>query len=95
MPELDVGPVGVKDARKAAGLTQANLAEAVGVSRQTVISIERGDYAPSVYLALRIAHRLGTTVERLFPLDRPCSHPTSGPQHCSPATSRPNSQEPS
>ncbi|HLS75031.1 MAG TPA: helix-turn-helix transcriptional regulator, partial [Actinomycetaceae bacterium] len=31
--------------------TQAELAEAVGVSRQTVIAIERGDYAPSVYLA--------------------------------------------
>ncbi|WP_349827495.1 helix-turn-helix transcriptional regulator [Brevibacterium litoralis] len=69
MPELDVGAVTVKAARKEAGLTQAHLAQRVGVSRQTVISIERGDYAPSVYLALRIARELRTSVERLFPLD--------------------------
>lgn len=47
-------------------MTQAQLASAVGVSRQTVISIEQGDYAPSVYLALRIARALGTTVEDIF-----------------------------
>lgn len=47
-------------------LTQAELAKAVDVSRQTVVSIEGGDYAPSVYLALRIAEVLGTTVEDLF-----------------------------
>ena len=47
-------------------LTQAELAKAVDVSRQTVISIEGGDYAPSVYLALRIAAVLDTTVEDLF-----------------------------
>lgn len=69
MPELDVGTVTLKAVRRDASLTQAQLAEAVGVSRQTVISIERGDYAPSVYLALRIARRLDTTVEALFPLE--------------------------
>jgi len=42
------------------------LAEAVGVSRQTVIAIEQGDYAPSVFLALRLARVLTTTVEDLF-----------------------------
>ncbi|WP_310406608.1 helix-turn-helix transcriptional regulator [Nocardia kruczakiae] len=42
------------------------LSATVGVSRQTVISIEQGDYAPSVYLALRIARALGTTVEDIF-----------------------------
>ncbi len=47
-------------------LTQAELAKAVDVSRQTVISIEGGDYAPSVYLALRIAAVLDTSVENLF-----------------------------
>lgn len=47
-------------------MTQAELAGAVGVSRQTVIAVERGDYAPSVYLALRIARTLGATVEDLF-----------------------------
>ncbi|WP_101651937.1 helix-turn-helix transcriptional regulator [Brevibacterium ihuae] len=69
MPELDVGEVTLKDRRKHAGLTQAQLAGLVEVSRQTIIAIERGDYSPSVYLALRIARSLDTTVEELFPLD--------------------------
>jgi len=42
------------------------LAEAVGVSRQTVNALEAGNYAPSVYLALRVAAVLATTVEDLF-----------------------------
>ena len=56
----------VRAARVSAGLTQAELAKAVGVSRQTVVALEAGDYAPSVYLALRIAAALATTVEDLF-----------------------------
>lgn len=68
MGELAVGAVTVRAARRDRGLTQAQLATAVGVSRQTVISLERGDYSPSVYLALRIARELGRTVEQLFPL---------------------------
>ena len=60
------GPNRVRAARQAAGLTQAGLAADVGVSRQTVIAMEAGNYAPSVYLALRIAAVLGTTVEALF-----------------------------
>jgi putative transcriptional regulator len=36
------------------------------VTRQTVVAVEAGDYAPSVYLALAIAQRLGSTVEELF-----------------------------
>ena len=60
------GPNRVKAARVAAGLTQASLATGVGVSRQTVIALEAGNYAPSVYLALRIAAVLNTTVEALF-----------------------------
>ncbi len=68
MADALAGVVQVREARKARGLTQVELAKLVGVSRQTVISIERGDYAPSVYLALRIARELGDTVERLFPL---------------------------
>lgn len=47
-------------------MTQADLAEAARVSRQTIIAIEQGDYSPSVYLALRIARVLETTVEDLF-----------------------------
>ena len=56
----------VRTARQFAGLTQAELAAAVGVSRQTVVAVEAGDYAPSVYLALSLAARLATTVEALF-----------------------------
>ena len=56
----------LKKIRSSAGLTQAQLAQAAGVSRQTIISIERGDYAPSVYLALRIASTLSVTVEDIF-----------------------------
>ncbi len=62
----------VRPARQQAGLTQAELAVAAGVSRQTVVAVEAGDYAPSVYLALALAHHLGSTVEELF------DHVTSG-----------------
>jgi len=56
----------VRAARTALGITQADLARDVDVTRQTVVAVEAEDYAPSVYLALAIAGRLGTTVERLF-----------------------------
>ncbi|WP_026917597.1 helix-turn-helix transcriptional regulator [Gordonia shandongensis] len=61
-------PSPVRAARTAAGLRQADLAHATGVSRQTIVSLERGDYSPSVHLALRIARTLDSTVEDLFPL---------------------------
>ena len=50
-------------------LSQQQLADMVSVSRQTIVSIERGDYAPSVKLALLLARKLGTTVEELFALE--------------------------
>lgn len=56
----------VRERRKQLRATQAELAEQVGVSRQTIISVERGDYAPSVYLAIRIARVLDRAVEELF-----------------------------
>lgn len=56
----------LRERRHELGITQEALAAAVGVSRQTVIATERGDYAPSVYLALRIAGALETTVEALW-----------------------------
>ncbi|MBY6413706.1 helix-turn-helix transcriptional regulator [Rhodococcus sp. BP-252] len=59
----------VRDHRKAARLTQAELGKACGVSRQSIVSVEGGDYAPSVYLALKLARALGTTVETLFDLE--------------------------
>lgn len=56
----------MRERRKEHRLTQAELADLVGVSRQTIIAVEQGDYAPSVYLALRIAKALDRTVEELF-----------------------------
>jgi putative transcriptional regulator len=50
-------------------LTQEELAAQVGVSRQTIIAIEKGGYTPSVTLALRLAQALGTSVESLFWLE--------------------------
>jgi putative transcriptional regulator len=49
-------------------VTQETLAQEVGVSRQTIIAIEKGKYTPSVALALRIARAVGARVEDLFTL---------------------------
>ena len=59
-------PNQVRRFRQFNGFIQADLATATEVSRQTIVSIEAGDYAPSVYLALRLAEVLETTVEALF-----------------------------
>jgi len=59
--------------RIASGLSQDELAEAVGVSRQTISSIENRRTTPSVQLALAIAAELGARVEELFPRDEPGS----------------------
>ena len=56
----------IRAVRKEQGLTQQGLAAAVEVSRQTIIAMETGDYAPSVYLALKIARTLRTSVEDLW-----------------------------
>jgi putative transcriptional regulator len=56
----------IRAGRRGAGLTQQDLAKQVAVSRQTIISMETGDYAPSVYLAIKIARALGVTVESLW-----------------------------
>ena len=50
-------------------LSQQQLAEMVMVSRQTIVAIERGNYSPSVKLALLLAKKLETTVEELFQLE--------------------------
>ncbi|TFG51517.1 MAG: transcriptional regulator [Gemmatimonadales bacterium] len=50
-------------------MTQQELADRVGVTRQTILSIERGRYDPSVGLALRLAHTFGVPVEALFEID--------------------------
>ena len=56
----------VRELRDARGLTQAQLGEAVGVSRQSINSIEKGKYDPSRPLAIAIARYFGTTVEEVF-----------------------------
>jgi putative transcriptional regulator len=50
-------------------MTQQQLAEAVNVTRQTIIAVEKGSFNPSVRLALKIAHTLQTEVEELFELE--------------------------
>ncbi len=55
-------------------MTQQELADRVGVTRQTILSIERGQYNPSVGLALRIAETFGVAVEVLFEIDREGDH---------------------
>lgn len=52
--------------RTAKRATQEELASAVGVSRQTIIAIERGKYTPSVLLALKLGKYFGVSVEKLF-----------------------------
>lgn len=56
----------VYECRIKKGLTQEELAAQVGVSRQTIISIERGNYTPSVLLALKIAAAFKAPVEVIF-----------------------------
>lgn len=56
----------LRDKRKAAGLSQAHLAEKVGATRQTIIAVEAQKYAPSLELAFRIAHVLEERVDELF-----------------------------
>lgn len=56
----------VQNKRKAASLTQEDLAFAIGVTRQTIISIEKGNYVPSVLLAMKIAQCFGVSVEEVF-----------------------------
>lgn len=56
----------VKELRTAAGLTQQQLAERVHVSSRTIISLEKGQYNPSLLLAYRIAELFGTTIEELY-----------------------------
>ena len=55
-------------------MTQQELADRVGATRQTVLSIERGRYNPSVGLALRIAAVFGVPVDALFELETEENH---------------------
>jgi len=56
----------LEELRKASGLQQEQLAEALRVSRQTISSIENGRYNPSITLAFKIARFFGKTIEEIF-----------------------------
>ena len=60
----------VKELRTARGWTQQDLADAVGVSRQSINSIERDRYVPSLPLALLFARVFRTTVDDIFRLEK-------------------------
>ena len=56
----------LKAARAAMDLSQEALAQMVGVSRQTINAIEKGDYNPTIKLCLAICHALNKTLDELF-----------------------------
>ncbi|HAJ73371.1 MAG TPA: transcriptional regulator [Lachnospiraceae bacterium] len=56
----------ISELRKERKLTQQDLAKLLGVTRQTIISLEGGRYNPSITLAFKISHVFGTTIEDVF-----------------------------
>ena len=56
----------IEDIRKQRSIRQEELAKALGVSRQTVSSLENGRYNPSILLAYKIARFFGMTIEEIF-----------------------------
>ena len=59
----------LRELRAERELTQAALAEAVGVSRKTINTVENGVFVPSTTLALKLARALGVAVEEIFSLE--------------------------
>ncbi|NLM49405.1 MAG: helix-turn-helix transcriptional regulator [Clostridiaceae bacterium] len=59
----------IEEIRSARGIRQEDLAKALGVSRQTISSLENGRYNPSIYLAHKIAKFFGLTIEEVFIFD--------------------------
>jgi putative transcriptional regulator len=58
----------VKEMRTKKNVTQEQLAEAVSVSRQTIVAVEKGNYIPSLLLAIKLADFFDVSVEKLFSL---------------------------
>jgi putative transcriptional regulator len=56
----------IRDLRAAKGMTQQELADQIGVTRQTVIAIEQDKYSPSLETAFKVALALGVTLEQCF-----------------------------
>ena len=63
---MELAKNNLREFRERKGLTQEGLAGALGVTRQTIISIESGRYVPSLQLALRLARQFRCKVEDLF-----------------------------
>ena len=59
----------IKEYRARMGMTQADLADAVGVRRETIVFLEKGTYNPSLKLAHDVARVLGTRIDTLFIFD--------------------------
>lgn len=59
----------IEEIRKGRGIRQEEFARALGVSRQTISSLETGRYNPSIFLAHKIALYFGTTIEEVFLFD--------------------------
>ena len=59
----------LKNKRQSLGLTQKQVAFTLEMAESAYQRYERGDVAPTVYVAIRIAHALHTTVEELFPIE--------------------------
>ncbi len=59
----------IKEYRKKIGMKQSDLADAVGVRRETIGNLERGKYNPSLHLAWNIAKTLGAPIDVLFRFD--------------------------
>ncbi len=63
----------IRATREAAGMTQAEVARQIGVTRQTLIAIEQGKYSPSLELAFQVSRLFGVAIDDLFqyPTDAP------------------------
>ena len=61
----------IRDLRATHSMTQQELADQIGVTRQTVIAIELDKYSPSLEVAFRIAHVFGVPLEQVFQYDPP------------------------
>ncbi len=59
----------IEEIRKSKGIRQDEFAKKMGVSRQTISSLETGRYNPSIFLAYKIAHYFGMTIEEVFLFD--------------------------
>jgi putative transcriptional regulator len=66
MSQAEIVKNKVMQMRRASDFTQEQLAVSVGVTRQTIIAIEKGDYVPSVLLALKLAAQLHKPLEEVF-----------------------------